>query len=394
MKVKIQGTIVSPDYDDGFFESWIDKGVITPSSRVVGSIENATEPIDLYINSYGGDVFAGGEMMIALLKASAAGKLASVEVGTIAASMAANIVAALRANGVPVTANANSELMFHGCYTETIGGAQHHEDVAESLRNVNESVIANLNRIGITECRAWFAEGREKWIGAEDGLAMGLFSEISGTKAEAPTDAKSIATKLAAFAASITTRKDYTMSIDETIPTATETVAETATETASETASEEVKATDEGNDTGVEAKPVEAVSGAPVNAPAEAVSESDIEARVTALANARFAGLQAKHDKMISELKAKLDESAKSLASVTSERDQLKGEVETLTAGLADLRDQLAAEKSAHESVVANVLSHVGPEHGERKNARETLASLPASKRAEFYKAHKAEIDR
>lgn len=390
MKVKIQGTIVSPDYDDGFFESWIDKGVITPSSRVVGSIENATEPIDLYINSYGGDVFAGGEMMIALLKASAAGKLASVEVGTIAASMAANIVAALRANGVPVTANANSELMFHGCYTETVGGAQHHEDVAESLRNVNESVIANLNRIGITECRAWFAEGREKWIGAEDGLAMGLFSEINGTEAEAPTDAKSIATKLAAFAASITTRKDYTMSIDETIPTATETVAETATETASE----EVKATDEGNDTGAEAKPVEATSEAPVNAPAEVVSESDIEARVTALANARFAGLQAKHDKMISELKAKLDESAKSLASVTSERDQLKGEVETLTAGLADLRDQLAAEKSAHESVVANVLSHVGPEHGERKNARETLASLPASKRAEFYKAHKAEIDR
>ena len=390
MKVKIQGTIVSPDYDDGFFESWIDKGVITPSSRVVGSIENATEPIDLYINSYGGDVFAGGEMMIALLKASAAGKLASVEVGTIAASMAANIVAALRANGVPVTANANSELMFHGCYTETVGGAQHHEDVAESLRNVNESVIANLNRIGITECRAWFAEGREKWIGADDGLAMGLFSEINGTEAEAPTDAKSIATKLAAFAASITTRKDYTMSIDETIPTANETVAETATETASK----EVKATDEGNDTGVEEKPVEAASEAPVNDPAEAVSESDIEARVTALANARFAGLQAKHDKMISELKAKLDESAKSLASVTSERDQLKGAVETLTAGLADLRDQLAAEKSAHESVVANVLSHVGPEHGERKNARETLASLPASKRAEFYKAHKAEIDR
>ena len=386
MKVKTQGTIVSPDYDDGFFESWIDKGVITPSSRVVGSIENATEPIDLYINSYGGDVFAGGEMMIALLKASAAGKLASVEVGTIAASMAANIVAALRANGVPVTANANSELMFHGCYTETIGGAQHHEDVAESLRNVNESVIANLNRIGITECRAGFAEGREKWIGAEDGLAMGLFSEINGTEAEAPTDAKSIATKLAAFAESITTRKDYTMSIDETIPTATETVVETATETASK----EVKSTEEGNDTGVEAKPVEANS----EAPAEVVSESDIEARVTALANARFAGLQAKHDKMISELKAKLDESAKSLASVTSERDQLKGEVETLTAGLADLRDQLAAEKSAHESVVANVLSHVGPEHGERKNARETLASLPASKRAEFYKAHKAEIDR
>ena len=386
MKVKIEGVIVSPDYDDGIFESWISKGVITPSSRVVRAVEDADDPIDLYINSYGGDVFAGGEMMIALLKAHAAGRIASVEVGSIAASMAANIVAALRANGCHVTANANSELMFHGCYTETIGGAQHHEDVAESLRNINDAVIANLNSIGITECRAWFAEGREKWIGAEDGVEMGLFTSISDLTASKPADIKATATKLAALASSINTRKDYAMSIDDTIPTANETVAETA--------SEEVKATDDGNDTGAEEKPVEATSDAPVNDPADAVSESDIEARVNALANARFAGLQAKHDKMISELKAKLDESAKSLASVTSERDQLKGEVETLTAGLADLRDQLAAEKSAHESVVANVLSHVGPEHGERKNARETLASLPASKRAEFYKAHKAEIDR
>ena len=386
MKVKIEGVIVSPDYDDGIFESWISKGVITPSSRVVRAVEDADEPIDLYINSYGGDVFAGGEMMIALLKAHAAGRIASVEVGSIAASMAANIVAALRANGCHVTANANSELMFHGCYTETIGGAQLHEDVAESLRNINDAVIANLNRIGITECRAWFAEGREKWIGATDGEKMGLFTSISDLTASKPADIKATATKLAALASSINTRKDYAMSIDDTIPTATETVAETATETASE----EVNATEEVNDTGAEEKPVQSTS----EAPAEVVSESDIEARVTALANARFAGLQAKHDKMISELKAKLDESAKRLASVTSERDQLKGEVETLTAGLADLRDQLAAEKSAHESVVANVLSHVGPEHGERKNARETLASLPASKRAEFYKAHKAEIDR
>lgn len=379
MKVKIQGTIVSPDYDDGFFESWINKGIITPSSRVVGSIENATEPINLYINSYGGDVFAGGEMLIALLKASASGKLASVEVGSIAASMAANIVAALRANGVPVTANANSELMFHGCYTETIGGAQHHEDVAESLRNVNESVITNLNRIGITECRAWFSEGREKWIGAEDGLAMGLFSEIHGTKAEAPTDAKSIATKLAAFAASITTRKDYTMSIDETIPV---NGGEAVTEDTVQEAVQQAEETSEENATN-EATTAPAV---------------DVEALAEARANERFAGLQAKHDQMISELKAKLAESVKGLASVTAERDQLKADVDRLTAShseeVALLRAQLEAEKSAHESVVANVLSHVGPEHGERKNARETLASLPASKRAEFYKAHKAEIDR
>ena len=91
MTVKIQGTIVSPDYDDAFFGAWIDKGVITPSSRVVSAVEGAEEPIDLYINSYGGDVFAGGEMMIALLKAQASGKLRTVEVGSLAASMAGSM---------------------------------------------------------------------------------------------------------------------------------------------------------------------------------------------------------------------------------------------------------------------------------------------------------------
>ncbi|MBQ1429008.1 MAG: ATP-dependent Clp protease proteolytic subunit, partial [Kiritimatiellae bacterium] len=179
MTVKILGTIVSPDYDDAFFGSWIDKGVITPSSRIVSAVEGADEPIDLYINSYGGDVFAGGEMMIALLKAQAAGKLRTVEVGSLAASMAANIVAALKANGGKVMAHANTQLMFHGCYTVAEGGAQHLEDTADSLRSINEAVISNLNRLGITECRAWFAEGREKWLDATEAQKLGIVDDVA-----------------------------------------------------------------------------------------------------------------------------------------------------------------------------------------------------------------------
>ena len=282
MTVKIQGTIVSPDYDDAFFGAWIDKGVITPSSRVVSAIEGAEEPIDLYINSYGGDVFAGGEMMIALLKAQAAGKLRTVEVGSLAASMAANIVAALKANGGRVTAHANTQLMYHGCYTVAEGGAQHLEDTADSLRSINEAVITNLNRIGITECRAWFAEGREKWLDA--------------------TEAQKLASE-------------------------------------------------------------------------------------------RFASLQAKHDKKISDLTKERDEARASLESVKADLTSSRAEVEKLTADLAQVRDQLAESERNREAVVASALTPTQPKNADGKSARQTLAALPPDKRAEYYKAHKAEID-
>ena len=214
MTIKIQGTIVSPDYDDAFFGAWIDKGVITPSSRVVSAIEGAEEPIDLYINSYGGDVFAGGEMMIALVKAQAAGKLRTVEVGSLAASMAANIVAALKANGGKVTAHANTQLMYHGCYTVAEGGAQHLEDTAESLRSINEAVISNLNRIGITECRAWFAEGREKWLDASEARKLGIVDEVAEDGAENPPEMRQTAARLAALATHFTTRQEYKLMIE------------------------------------------------------------------------------------------------------------------------------------------------------------------------------------
>lgn len=387
MKVKLQGTIVSADYDDGFFADWIEKGVITPSSKFVREIEDSTEPIDLYINSYGGDVFAGGEMMIAVLKAFAAGKLGTVEVGSIAASMAANIVASLRAAGVPVTANANTELMFHGCYTETIGGAQHHEDVAESLRNTNETVMANLNKLGITDCRAWFAEGREKWIGAEEGLKMGLFTAVSGSDAAAPADAKATATRLAAFASHVKTRLDYSMSIDETVPVKPEEPVENAvTEEKPLVADEPATAPVVEDAPAVEER---------VQDEAHAVVEDELEMRAQRLADARFAGLQSAHDKMISDLTKERDEARDGLASASAEVTSLKGEVEKLTASLADLRDQLARAEANRQSVCSAVLGHAEPTApSAAKSAREILASLPPSKRAAYYKAHQAEIDK
>ena len=383
MQIKILGTIVSPDYDDPFFGTWITKGVITPSSRVVTAVETATEPIDLYINSYGGDVFAGGEMMIALLKAQASGKLASVEVGSLAASMAANIVAALKANGGKVTGHANTTLMYHGCYTLAEGGAQHLEDVADNLRSINDAVIANLNKIGIKDCRAWFAEGREKWIDAPEAKALGIIDTIAEDAASEPPQMKQTAARLAALATHFTTRQEYKMKIDETVkPVAAE---EPQSEPAPATAEEPQTA-----ETAETAEPAPAQEPTAEPAPA---ADADIEERVQQRASERFAALQAKHDKMISDLTKERDTARADLATAQAEATSLRADIDKLKADLAAVRDQLAQSERNRESVVASALKPTPPKTADGKSARQTLAALPPSKRAEFYKAHRAEID-
>ncbi|MBQ1428855.1 MAG: ATP-dependent Clp protease proteolytic subunit [Kiritimatiellae bacterium] len=390
MTIKIQGTIVSPDYDDAFFGAWIDKGVITPSSRVVSAIEGAEEPIDLYINSYGGDVFAGGEMMIALVKAQAAGKLRTVEVGSLAASMAANIVAALKANGGKVTAHANTQLMYHGCYTVAEGGAQHLEDTAESLRSINEAVISNLNRIGITECRAWFAEGREKWLDAAEARKLGIVDEVAEDGAENPPEMRQTAARLAALATHFTTRQEYKLMIDESVKPVAEEPAP-----APEAAPVEEPKSEDPTSAPAEEKPAEPVNE-PEPAPAEeapAPTEAEIEERVQKLVQERFAGLQSKSDKKISDLTKERDTARADLATAKAEATSLRAEVEKLTADLAQVRDQLAESERNREAVVASALTPTQPKTADGKSARQTLAALPPSKRAEYYKAHRAEID-
>lgn len=146
--------------------------------------------------------------------------------------------------------------------------------------------------------------------------------------------------------------------------------------------------------------PAEETPAEPVNepepAPAEeapAPTEAEIEERVQKLASERFASLQAKHDKKISDLTKERDTARADLATAKAEATSLRAEVEKLTADLAAVRDQLAESERNREAVVASALTPTQPKPADGKSARQTLAALPPSKRAEYYKAHKAEID-
>lgn len=435
MKIEIRGTIVGADYDDALFDPWIAKGVITPSSRVVGAIESATEPIELYINSYGGDVFAGGEMQIAILKAAMAGKISRVEVGTCACSMAANIVAALAARNIKVYGYSNSQLMFHGCYTIAEGGAQHHEDVAESLRVVNNKVIDDLKHLGIEGCSTWFAEGREKWIGGDEAVEMKLLVGLLDGLADAPPDMKATATRLAAFAASIADRVTYAVRVDDVaIPekntiaamrdtdapqasvgsfdtTATVGSQEEPTAERSATSIESSSASDadctklearikelEAYNTDMQDRAVKAIAEVSAKYDAAQAEIAQLKADAEAIANERFAALQSKHDKEFSTLKSERDNALKDLAAEKERATSLEGEIARLSGSLAQMGDQLTVERMAHERDIQTIRNSgialcIPESEAKPMLAREQLAALPPSKREAFYREHKDEID-
>jgi ATP-dependent protease ClpP protease subunit len=177
-RIEIRGVITSSSCDAEWLESYIAKGLITPESRIRAAIAAAGPEIELYINSFGGDVFAGNEMIIALKAAMAAGKSVEIVVGATAFSMAANMIVMLP-GAAKISAYSNTRIGFHGAYTYTVGGAQSHSDSAEMLAGINAQVISAIKAKG---CKAkveeWFSEGRVKFLTASQALKMGLIDSI------------------------------------------------------------------------------------------------------------------------------------------------------------------------------------------------------------------------
>ena len=179
-RIEIRGVIVPSAYDCAWLADYIAKGLFTPESRIRAALVAANDDVELYVNSQGGSVFAGNEMINALKQFKATGKKLEITVGAMAASMAANIVAMSGADRVK--AFANSKFMFHGAYGLTEGGKGAHEDSAAMLASINSDVIAKLLTLPGAkkpEVNGWFEEGRMGWLSAKQALDMGLIHEIA-----------------------------------------------------------------------------------------------------------------------------------------------------------------------------------------------------------------------
>ena len=178
-RIEIRGVIAPSSCDQEWYKDLIAKGMITPENRIREALATAGDDVELYINSRGGSVFSGNEIVNALKTFKATGKRLEITVGAMAASMAANIVAMAGADRVKAFSNA--KFMFHGAIGGTEGGKGAHEDSAALLDSVNADVVATLTALPKakkSEVKGWFEEGRAGWLSAKQALDMGLIHEI------------------------------------------------------------------------------------------------------------------------------------------------------------------------------------------------------------------------
>lgn len=202
---RINGVIVDSFYDNPFFEDIIGKGIITPANRFVYQVAQATDELEVRINSYGGNVFASNSMIIALRSWAFAHPKAklSVVVEAIALSAAANILA-MAPKSAHVSVYENSLVMYHSCTALTGGGPGAHKDAANLMDKINNSIISMLKdktTLDMAIVTEWFQESRMGWLDAKELVGCKLADDIiDGESAPAPHIDETIEdSKLVAF---------------------------------------------------------------------------------------------------------------------------------------------------------------------------------------------------
>lgn len=180
-RVEVRGVIVPSNYDSGWTKDYIEKGIIAPESYIRRQIAAADreKPMDVYVNSPGGSVFAAYEVINALTEWRMANKQpVHMTIGAMAASAAAAIAVL---SGAKLRLHRNSKMMFHGAWTETTGGSEAHEDTAKLLEQINADLKTQLvSRFGVDPelVDLWFSEGRAGWLSANDAMEYNMAEAI------------------------------------------------------------------------------------------------------------------------------------------------------------------------------------------------------------------------
>ena len=134
------------------------------------------EDIELEINSYGGDVFAGIDIMNTLR-----GHKGNVTITITGIAASAASIICMGAN--KLKAYSNTQLMLHNAWTFAQGNAKELRKVANDLDSIGESVLASYTH-RIAENKAKKLLDEETYLSAKKALEMGLIDEIVDAEPE------------------------------------------------------------------------------------------------------------------------------------------------------------------------------------------------------------------
>lgn len=134
------------------------------------------ETLNVYINSPGGDVFAG-QTIYSMLKRHKA--QVNVYVDGVAASIASLIAMA----GDKIIMPANAMMMIHSPWTIAMGNAQDFRKLADDMDKIRDSMVtAYQDKSGLEAEEITKIMDAETWLSAKDCLEYGFADEIEETK--------------------------------------------------------------------------------------------------------------------------------------------------------------------------------------------------------------------
>lgn len=130
----------------------------------------------IYINSGGGDVFAG-QAIHSMLKRHAAKKTIYID------GLAASIASVIAMAGDKVIMPSNAMMMIHDAWTFVAGSASKLRKMADDMDKIDESIIsAYVGKTGKESGEIQDMMHAETWMTARDALEMGFADEIEEEK--------------------------------------------------------------------------------------------------------------------------------------------------------------------------------------------------------------------
>ena len=134
------------------------------------------ETLNVYINSPGGDVFAG-QAIYSMLNRHKAYKKVYID------GLAASIASLVAMAGDKIIMPANAMMMIHSPWTFAFGNAQEFRKLADDMDKIRDSmIVAYESRSALTTEEITEIMDAETWLSAEDCLGYGLADEIEEAK--------------------------------------------------------------------------------------------------------------------------------------------------------------------------------------------------------------------
>lgn len=168
-KIEVKGVIV-PNEDKWIYE-WFGLEATSPKD-VANNLPADNSPVEIIINSPGGDVFAGSEIYTSLKDYP--GNV-TVKIVGIAASAASVIAMAGDQTWISPTA----QIMIHNVSSIAQGDYRDMQHEADILKNANKSIAnAYLLKTGLSMEKLLTLMDKETWLNAQQAKEYGFVDEI------------------------------------------------------------------------------------------------------------------------------------------------------------------------------------------------------------------------